>query len=234
MENNGHTLTPKNWTKFQHYHDRNPTWIKLQVSLLDDPDFMELPAPSQLLCILLWLMASKYHEGVITACNEKIAWRLRMPIKELEKNLDAILSAGYFISSNGLATPEQVASLETEKSRDREEIEWCEKIYFEYPRKVAKPEAIKAIRRRVREVGGVVLFAKTKAFASVRPDKNDRFTPHPATWFNQERYNDDPETWKDAEPNRRLTPKDIEKQKQTDSLARLAKAQEQLHGSGSI
>jgi len=38
------------------------------------------------------------------------------------------------------------------------------------------------------------VWAKTLAYARARAgDKS--FLPHPSTWYNQERYNDDPATW---------------------------------------
>ncbi len=73
--------------------------------------------------------------------------------------------------------------------------EKAEQIYDAYPRKVARPKALTAIKNALTKVAFVYLLNRTKEFAAARPDKNDRFTPHPATWFNQERYNDDPSTW---------------------------------------
>jgi len=32
------------------------------------------------------------------------------------------------------------------------------------------------------------------------------FIPHPATWFNQERFNDDPETWRKHDPKAKSPP----------------------------
>jgi hypothetical protein len=67
-------------------------------------------------------------------------------------------------------------------------------IYDAYPRKVAKPEALKAIAKAIKKIDPIVLLARTKSYAMLR-GQNNEFTPHPATWFNQERFNDDPETW---------------------------------------
>lgn len=69
-----------------------------------------------------------------------------------------------------------------------------EEIYCAYPRKVAKPEALKAIRTALSKIPFDDLLQKTKAFATAR-NGDVAFCPHPATWFNQERYNDDPSTW---------------------------------------
>jgi hypothetical protein len=37
-----------------------------------------------------------------------------------------------------------------------------------------------------------VLLEKTLAYAQSRVGQDQQFTPHPATWFNQERFNDEP------------------------------------------
>jgi hypothetical protein len=73
------------------------------------------------------------------------------------------------------------------------------KIYAAYPRKVARPAAIRAIEKKIRIHGFDVLFRSTQLFAEswsgVNRDELE-WCPHPATWFNQDRFNDDPSTWK--------------------------------------
>ncbi len=69
-----------------------------------------------------------------------------------------------------------------------------EEIYCAFPRKVGKPNALKAIRVALSKTGFDELLQKTKDYANAR-NGDVAFCPHPATWFNQERYNDDPSTW---------------------------------------
>lgn len=74
-------------------------------------------------------------------------------------------------------------------------------IYKAYPLKVGKPAALKSIQRAIqRGMTFECLLEKTKAFALAR-NGDKSFCPNPSTWFNQERYNDDPETWKPREQN---------------------------------
>jgi hypothetical protein len=75
-------------------------------------------------------------------------------------------------------------------------------IYAAYPRKVAKPEALKAIAKAADKIDADKLLQLTKRFASAREGSDLQFCPYPATWYNQERYNDDPSTWKPHEPNK--------------------------------
>ena len=50
--------------------------------------------------------------------------------------------------------------------------------------------------------GARLIFERTVAFAATQIP-GDRYTPHPATWFNQHRFNDDPETWQSTKMQRR-------------------------------
>jgi len=68
-------------------------------------------------------------------------------------------------------------------------------IYDLYPRKVARPVALRAIMKAMVKHGPTKLLERTKAYAASRIGQDPQFTPHPATWFNQERFNDDPSTW---------------------------------------
>lgn len=109
-------IQPNNWGEFQHYRDRNPTWIKLHKKLLDDFEFHRLPLASRALAPMLWLLASENQEGVIDADPELLAFRLRCTIKEIEAALSPLIGKGFFhvvqFDSKLLAEPEQHASPE--------------------------------------------------------------------------------------------------------------------------
>ncbi len=68
-------------------------------------------------------------------------------------------------------------------------------IYQEYPRKAAKPAALKAILKALKKTPFEDLLAKTRLYTKVRGTHDPEFIPHPATWFNGQRFNDDPSTW---------------------------------------
>lgn len=82
-------------------------------------------------------------------------------------------------------------------------------IYAEYPRKVAKPEALKAIAKALTKTPFTDLMAKTRAYAQSCVGKDPQYIPHPSTWFNQERFNDDPTTWKSSQTNGAINPRNI-------------------------
>ena len=71
----------------------------------------------------------------------------------------------------------------------------AEEIYGAYPRKVGRPAALCAIRRALAADSPAYLLERTRLYAETyRGDS--RYIPHPATWYNQERFKDDPETWR--------------------------------------
>lgn len=79
----------------------------------------------------------------------------------------------------------------------------AEQIYAAYPRKEARQDAIRAIEKVLLKYPSDRLLSATKAYAAavsgwIPEDK--KFIPHPATWFNGGRYEDDPLTWARSAP----------------------------------
>jgi hypothetical protein len=72
----------------------------------------------------------------------------------------------------------------------------AEAIYQAYPRRVKKPEALKAIRKAMSSHAPDFLLERTQAYAAAIAWQEKQFIPHPSTWFNAEQFNDDPEDWK--------------------------------------
>jgi hypothetical protein len=70
-----------------------------------------------------------------------------------------------------------------------------EEIYAAYPKKVGKPTALRAIRRALAKRPFDFLLERTHLYAQTCNSPAE-FIPHPSTWYNQERFNDDPATWR--------------------------------------
>jgi hypothetical protein len=124
------SLTPKNWAEFQHYKDRSPSWIKLHRSILDNYEFSCLPVASRALAPMLWLLASEYEQGHITASLDEIAFRLRMPVANLTAALKPLVDAEFFQAGSGLladrkqaASPEREGQGKVERERHKREVE---------------------------------------------------------------------------------------------------------------
>ena len=71
----------------------------------------------------------------------------------------------------------------------------AEMIYQAYPRKVARPAAIQAIRRALQAKSFDWLLERVQMYAECVEGSSKKFIPHPATWFNQARYDDDESDW---------------------------------------
>jgi len=77
-------------------------------------------------------------------------------------------------------------------------------IYDAYPRHIGKRSALQAITNCLTRFQkdcpeesdpAKFLLERTKLFASSPAGKRGRFTPHPATWFNQDRWADEEKEW---------------------------------------
>jgi len=71
--------------------------------------------------------------------------------------------------------------------------EQAEEIYEIYPRKAGRPAALRAIKSAIKKVGFEELKMKVFLYheAHKAAGTDLQYTPHPATWFNQERWNDE-------------------------------------------
>lgn len=191
-------LRVKNWTKFQHYKDRQPPWIKLHRSLFDDYEFSCLQDASKLHLILIWLFASQ-NDGKIPEDANFLQRKLGL---NKPPDLKPLIIHGFLIpehvDSKALAEGKQDASnlhLEKRREETEESARAFERFYFSYPRKVAKPEALRAWKSLSLQNGSFerLMTALEAAKGSEQWLKEGgRFIPHPATWLRQRRFEDEP------------------------------------------
>lgn len=64
-------------------------------------------------------------------------------------------------------------------------------FWSKYPRKIGKGNARKAFLSASRKVSTEVIFLAVDAYAASVIGKEAKFIPHPATWLNQERWDDE-------------------------------------------
>jgi hypothetical protein len=86
----------------------------------------------------------------------------------------------------------------TANSKQQQPPSPAESVYRLYPRKAGHLAAIKAISAALKIKGLDALKEATAAYAGAVarwPAADRQFIPHPATWFNQGRYDDDRLTW---------------------------------------
>jgi hypothetical protein len=200
------SITPKNWKSFQHYKERTPSWIKLHKGLLTDFAFTRLPVASRALAPMLWLLASEYEGGEITASLEEVAFRVHMSEEELLVALSPLIGSGFFVSSEVLAKPERDSS--SRRGEKRTIIE--EKTFvatapkgnsdFEefkkaYPRRAGNygwAAAEKKFNSLVKTGvdAKIIIAAAVKLCQTLRSRINTEFIPMPASWLNSEDFTD--------------------------------------------
>ena len=121
------------------------------------------------------------------------------------------LSKGYSKTIHSLQEEDKDKDKEEDKDKKKGSAEGKKQneaaaIYAEYPRKVAKPEAIRAITKALQKHEAPYLLERTREFARRQIGQDPQFIPYPATWFNGERFNDDPKTWERTTPQANQTP----------------------------
>ena len=108
----------KNWTKFQHFKDRRPPWVKLYRDILDDLEWHELDPLAAKVLVMLWLIASE-NDGCIPD-NKTLAFRLRF--SEL-KTKEIIIKLSHWLEQddiNPISERYQSDSTETETETEVE------------------------------------------------------------------------------------------------------------------
>lgn len=78
----------KNWSKFQHFKDRRPPWVKLYRELLDDIEWHELDPKAAKVLVMLWLIASEDSGNLPD--TKQLAFRLRMSERETKSVLASL------------------------------------------------------------------------------------------------------------------------------------------------
>ena len=79
--------------------------------------------------------------------------------------------------------------------KDKDARDKIEVLYQAYPRKVAPKKAKEKIEIALRDNDYEYLKQKVELYAKSINGTDKQFVPHPATWFHQERFNDDPKEW---------------------------------------
>lgn len=68
-------------------------------------------------------------------------------------------------------------------------------LWTEYPRHEGKGAALKAIKKALDGTAYIELLAAVREYAEAKRGEDPKLIPHPATWFNQRRWEDDRTLW---------------------------------------
>lgn len=134
----------RNFEKFQHYKDRNPPWIKLYRSILDDPRFFQLAEPDRFLLLGIFILASQSDNKLPDDqhwLKVKLMTKRQVPIellvrtewlewveetgvspgKSASKAASSQASKNASANASAFASPRALAREETEKIREEGE-----------------------------------------------------------------------------------------------------------------
>lgn len=195
------TYRIKNWKKFQHFKDRRPPWIKLYRDILDNLEWFRLPDASKGVLVMLWLIASedKTSSGYLPDIKT-LSFRLRMTEKNLNNAISTLSSWLEHDDISVISERYQDGSPETERETEKEGDlsspggDGFEAFWILYPRKVGKVPALKAWKKLKpdQELKAEILKAVALHRRSEDWTKDGgQFIPHPATWINQQRWQDE-------------------------------------------
>lgn len=170
-------LRVKNWREFQHYKDRNPTFVKLHLNLLNDVEYLALPDKAKLVLVHCWIAAGnlwnpkKETEPLLPFDSSLLRVLLHLSQRLY---LDELVLSGFLIpvpndynnlriepAIKSLAKPEQVASPEAEVYRSKKQPlrvssngnypDHFEEVWIQYNRKGAKRVAYERYKRHVNQ-----------------------------------------------------------------------------------
>lgn len=187
----------KNWSKFQHFKDRRPPWVKLYRDLLDDPDWHELDAEAAKILVSLWLLASEdeEQEGKLPDAK-RIAFRLRIPVNKVNQALTKLEHWLYHSDINAISeryqldAPETETETETYTEKETETDDGFDEFWRIYDYAKGKPAAKKSWSKLKPSIElQLVIYDAAKAYVQSTPDK--QFRKHASTWINAEGWNDE-------------------------------------------
>ena len=108
----------KNWSKFQHFKDRKPPWVKLYRDILDDIEWHELDPLAAKVLVMLWLIASE-DEGRIPD-SKTLAFRLRLPES---KTKEIIIKLSHWLGHDDIELISSLYQLDRPETETETELE---------------------------------------------------------------------------------------------------------------
>lgn len=132
-------------------------------------------------------------------CHDRNGSNVDINVASIQTDMSVLEAPSIYTLKDSVQKTHVPQVLSDKERLEKESTE----IYQVYPRKEARPAALKAIAKALKTVPFSELLAKTKLFAEAwtgAPKADLVYCPHPATWFNNERYNGDPELWKRSTP----------------------------------
>lgn len=146
---------------------------------------------------MLWLLASEHEAGYIDATPEKLAFRLRMSESVVRDALKPLIDKEFFSVVDGdssvLASRKRDAmpEAEAEERQRRDRLARDFEIFWQaYPKKKAKPDALRAFEKVPVPVETLVRAVNAQCKNPDWQKEGGRYIPYPATWLNKQQWLD--------------------------------------------
>lgn len=199
----------KNLDKYQHYKDRDPKWIKLYYSILDDEAFIFLDEVDRCRYMTCLVLASRTNNKIPSDpiylkkvmrldrapdLTRLLSCGLLYTYEESSIRLDTDYTNAPVLNRSLLSSPLLNSSLSSPKSEEGKKSEEgeFEQFWDTYPKKIGKRAAEKAwYGAKDKPSLPRILSALSSAKVSSNWTKEQgKYIPHPATWLNQGRWDD--------------------------------------------
>ena len=172
----------KNWSKFQHFKDRRPPWIKLYRDLLDDIDWHQLDPLASKVLVMCWLIASE-EDGNIPD-SKTLAFRLRMSEKQTSECISKLSHWLEHDDINVISERYQHDAPETERETEKEERQKSNRG-SRLPVDFALPtDWIAFCQEERQDLNPQKVFAEFKDYWTALPAGKATKTDWTATWRN--------------------------------------------------
>jgi len=195
-----------NWDKYQNYKRRNPPWVRLYNSLLDDYDYYSLTEIERNLLVTLFLLASKTQNAIPFDTK----WIKEKAHLKRVRNLQPLINKGFIKITASTKPTSRKQSAKNRCGRDRDRVETetetetdskrgfvsggFKNFWFKYPRKKNKGLALKAWKQIKPNQA-----LQTKIFEAIENAKTGadwlkdegQFIPYPASWLNAKGWEDE-------------------------------------------
>lgn len=183
----------RNWTKFQHYKNRNPPWIKLHIEILASEDWVSLDDASKLLAIVCMMIASK-NDGHVPDSPEYIQ---RVAYLDKKPNLKPLVDCGFLeiplagASDNVVVLADARPEKETEQSRvEHKEEDRFKEFWEAYPKKTDWDSAKKVWDTLKVDPAIIISGARAYAQQQTEQDVQMQFIKKPETWLSKKGWLD--------------------------------------------
>lgn len=190
----------KNWKEHQPSMkpDRNVIWIKVYRRLLEDYGWNQLSDSNKATLLELWLLASE-NNGQLPDIEE-ISFRLRKDVDYIKTQLKQLSTFVKQDVSESETKRKQVVSLEVDV--EIEEDKEVDKLttytndfntfWDMYPKKVGKGKAYDSWKKVKPPLDKCLKSLEWQKKTDQWVRENGQYIPHPATYINQLRFDDEP------------------------------------------